>query len=211
MAAPVQALIAGEAALYAAVAALAAVLLMLRRRLRGFTPRMAPAGALTTSGGPPRGAALGALDATTLDGTTRALGSFGGRLLLLFVSDACPISRKLIPIARAVAKAEGLTLVFAGDEEVSRQRRFAARIGEPESRFINDSGPGNSGLGDSGLGRTLGVDKLPYAFLLDDDGRLVARGLVNSREHLESLVISGELGIASLQSWLATRPGLSAA
>lgn len=199
---PPSSLLAGEIALYAATAALGGVMLMLRRRLRAFGRRVIPAGALTTSGGPPRGAALGTLTANTLDGKPRALASWPTPLLLLFVSDSCPISRKLIPIARTLARAEKLTLVLAGEEEAGRQERFAARIGQPKDAFLNDGE----------LGRILGVDKLPYAFLLDGkDGTLVARGLVNSREHLESLVISGELKVASLQSYLSEPPTRSAA
>ncbi|MCQ9155783.1 thioredoxin domain-containing protein [Acidomonas methanolica] len=198
---PVSSLLAGEIALYAGTAALGGVMLMLRRRLRAFGRRVIPAGALTTSGGPPRGAALGTLTANALDGRARTLASWPAPLLLLFVSDSCPISRKLIPIARTLARAEKLTLVLAGEEEAGRQERFAARVGQPKDTFLNDGE----------LGRILGVDKLPYAFLLDTEGTLVARGLVNSREHLESLVISGELKVASLQSYLSEPPTRSAA
>lgn len=190
-----------EIALYLGVAAVGSILIMTRRALRTFSARIAPAGALMTAGGPPRGAQLGALTAMTLNGETQALGAFGSPALIMFVADSCPISSKLIPIARAVARVERLVLVLAGDEETSRQKRFAERLGQSDARFINDAD----------LGRTLGVDKLPYAFLLDATGCLVARGLVNSREHLESLVTSGELGIDSLQAYLAANPAQAAA
>jgi hypothetical protein len=44
---------------------------------------------------------------------------------------------------------------------------------------------------------------LPYAVLIAANGILVARGLVNNREHLESLVVAHESGVASIQSYLA--------
>jgi methylamine dehydrogenase accessory protein MauD len=47
------------------------------------------------------------------------------------------------------------------------------------------------------------VNRLPYAVLLDGAGVLRAKGLVNSREHLESLFEARERGVASLQDWLA--------
>ncbi|GBR08474.1 thioredoxin domain-containing protein [Acetobacter oeni] len=198
---PPYAALVSEAVLYLCVIGMGYVLFLIRQRLRGFAARVAPAGALTTAGGPPRGASLGTLTVRTLDGQMRALSDFGDPLLLMFVADACPISRKLIPVARDVARVEGLKLVFAGEEEAGRQTRFAARIGQAPSAFINDPD----------AGRVLGVDKLPYAFFLDADSRLVASGLVNSREHLESLVISGELDIASVQSYLATHSHRSVA
>ena len=46
------------------------------------------------------------------------------------------------------------------------------------------------------------VGKLPHAVLIDERGILLAKGLVNSREHLESLVISAETGYGSIQEFL---------
>ena len=56
-----------------------------------------------------------------------------------------------------------------------------------------------------GLGRALSVSKLPYAVLLDEEGRVASLGLVNSREHLESLFEAKERGVASLQEYLSRR------
>jgi hypothetical protein len=46
------------------------------------------------------------------------------------------------------------------------------------------------------------VGKLPYAYLIDDQGVLRTGGLVNSREHLESLFNAKELSVASVQDYL---------
>ena len=43
---------------------------------------------------------------------------------------------------------------------------------------------------------------LPYAALLDQAGVLVAKGLVNSREHLESLLEAKRLGVASINEYM---------
>jgi methylamine dehydrogenase accessory protein MauD len=48
---------------------------------------------------------------------------------------------------------------------------------------------------------TYQVSRLPFAALLDPAGTLRARGLVNSREHLESLFEAQRLGVASLQEY----------
>ena len=62
------------------------------------------------------------------------------------------------------------------------------------------------------LGLTYRVGKLPYAILLDAAGVLRANGLVNSREHLESLFEAMERGVASLQEYMGKHhpgPGTS--
>ena len=53
------------------------------------------------------------------------------------------------------------------------------------------------------LGRSLGVSKLPYAVLIDEEGRIASLGLVNNREHLESLFEAKERRVASIQDYLA--------
>ena len=52
------------------------------------------------------------------------------------------------------------------------------------------------------LGMRFRVSKLPYALLIDEAGRVRAKGLVNSREQLESLFAARELGVASVQEYL---------
>jgi len=55
------------------------------------------------------------------------------------------------------------------------------------------------------LGRSYGVAKLPYAVLIDEGGKLVSTGLVNTREHLESLFVAKETGIENIQQYLSQR------
>jgi methylamine dehydrogenase accessory protein MauD len=52
------------------------------------------------------------------------------------------------------------------------------------------------------LGLAFAVSKLPFAVLVGSDGTLQSKGLVNSREHLESLVESMDSGVASLQDYV---------
>ncbi|MNC81094.1 Methylamine utilization protein MauD [compost metagenome] len=49
---------------------------------------------------------------------------------------------------------------------------------------------------------TYQIGKLPYAALIDQAGVLRAKGLVNSREHLDSLFEAEHLGSATLQQYL---------
>jgi hypothetical protein len=41
--------------------------------------------------------------------------------------------------------------------------------------------------------------------LIDDAGKLSSTGLVNTREHLESLFIAKESGVSSIQQFLSQR------
>ena len=52
------------------------------------------------------------------------------------------------------------------------------------------------------LGRSYGVSKLPYAVLIDEQGKIASMGIINSREHLESLFESKERGVASIQEYI---------
>ena len=46
------------------------------------------------------------------------------------------------------------------------------------------------------------VQWLPYAVLIDERGVIASLGIVNSREHLESLFEAERLGVASIQDYL---------
>jgi methylamine dehydrogenase accessory protein MauD len=61
------------------------------------------------------------------------------------------------------------------------------------------------------LGMTYQVNRLPYAVLIDEQGTVRARGLINSREHLESLFEAKRRGVASLQEYFERAPGSQAA
>lgn len=178
--------------------ALGAALLAVARQVGVLHERVAPAGALTPRQGPAVGTPAPRIQTTTLAGEAIEIGGAlrpGARRMLFFVSAQCPVCKKLIPFARSFAKAEGIELVFAGDDDAGRQARLVAEHGLAGHAFVNDGS----------LGRAFAVDKLPHAVLLGDDGTLIARGLVNSREHLESMVVSHESGIASVQDYLKAR------
>ena len=47
-----------------------------------------------------------------------------------------------------------------------------------------------------------GISKLPYGVLIDENGRVAAMGIVNSREHLDSQFEAKELEVASIQEYM---------
>jgi methylamine dehydrogenase accessory protein MauD len=50
------------------------------------------------------------------------------------------------------------------------------------------------------------VNRLPFAVLIDGDGIVRAKGLINNREQLESLFNAKELGVDSIQRYLEAVP-----
>jgi methylamine dehydrogenase accessory protein MauD len=82
--------------------------------------------------------------------------------------------------------------VLASDGDAERQRRFVEDKALGKFPYVLSEH----------LGRSFGVAKLPYAVLVDEAGKLAATGLVNTREHLESLFIAKERGVASIQQFL---------
>ncbi|WP_420383782.1 redoxin family protein [Novosphingobium sp.] len=177
------------------ILALVVTILALARQVGVLHIRVAPAGALTTAGGPAVGAKASVLPATTLDGAEVMIGGAapGSALrLLMFVSATCPLCKNLIPMAKSFARDERVQLIFVGDDDVPTQRAMIERHGLTGYQFIN--GPE--------VGQAYEVGKLPFAVLLDADGVILSKGLVNSREHLESLVVAHEMGVRSVQDYI---------
>ena len=184
--------------LWAVVILQGVVIMALARQVGVLHERVAPAGALINAGGPGIGEKSPRLEVHALAGNAISIGGElapGRALLMLFVSATCPICKKLIPIAKDFAKSERLDVLFVGDSELAEQRKLIAQFELDEHRFVN--GPE--------IGMTYRVDKLPYAVLLDDGGVIASKGLVNSREHFESLIIAKESGYATIQAYLKAR------
>jgi methylamine dehydrogenase accessory protein MauD len=184
--------------LWVVVILLSLAVLALARQVGILHERVAPAGALIHGAGPGVGEQSPRLEVHALAGNAITVGNnlpAGKALLMLFISQTCPICKKLIPIAMNFSKSERLDVLFVGDAELSEQRKLIDQFGIDDHCFVN--GPE--------IGMAHRVDKLPYAVLLDDLGVIAAKGLVNSREHFESLVIAKETGFASIQSYLKAR------
>jgi methylamine dehydrogenase accessory protein MauD len=185
--------------LWAVVIVLAVTVLALARQVGVLHERVAPAGALLNGAGPGVGEASPRLEVHSLAGNAITVGGNlapGRALLMLFVSHTCPICKKLIPVAQSFTRSERLEVLYVGDGELAEQNRLIEQFGIDPTRFVN--GPQ--------IGLAYRVDKLPYAVLLDNTGLIAAKGLVNSREHLESLIVAKESGFATLQSYLVAQP-----
>lgn len=178
------------------ILAMGVALLALARQVGVLHMRVAPAGALTTGGGLAVGDQSRPIAAHMLDGSHALVGgpaAGAGLRLLMFVSAQCPLCKAMIPMAKSFARDERVALTFVGDDDVAAQKALVAQQGLESYPFVN--GPE--------AGQAFGVAKLPFAVLLDADGTILSKGLVNSREHLESLVVAHEMGMTSVQDYLA--------
>ena len=185
--------------LWFVVIVLSITVLALARQVGVLHERVAPAGALLSGAGPGVGEQSPRIEVHAIAGNAITVGgnlAVGKALLMLFVSPTCPICKKLIPVAQDFTKTERLEVLYMGDGDLAEQRKLMAQYGIDDRRFVN--GPE--------VGLAYRVDKLPYAVLLDHEGLISAKGLVNSREHLESLIIAKESGFATLQSYLMAQP-----
>ena len=196
-------LLVSQVVLWVAVIGLAVTVLALARQVGVLHERIAPVGALALGRGPQTGESAPQLTAHTLAGGTVGIGGpqpAGALRLLFFVSPTCPICKSLLPTVKTFTQSERLEMLLIGDGDVDQQRQMAERHGIELERCANAPE----------VGRAFQVAKLPYAVLIDAAGVIVAQGLVNSREHLESLVTAHELGLRSVQEYLAQRASRSA-
>jgi methylamine dehydrogenase accessory protein MauD len=192
------ALLISNIVLWVVVLALLAVVLALTRQLGVLHERITPVGALMLNKGLTVGEQAPVMDVVDLNGTHAKVGApraDGKSTLLLFVSPTCPVCKSLLPVVKSSGKDERdwLNVILASDGNPDEHREFARANGLGGVPYVV-SAP---------LGMTYQVSRLPFAALLDEAGVLRARGLVNSREHLESLFEAKRLGVASLQEYFA--------
>ncbi len=186
--------------LWIVVLCLLAVVLALTRQLGVLHERIAPVGALMLNRGLAVGEPAPAIDVVDLHGANLRLGAprtDGKSTLLLFVSPTCPVCKSLLPIVKSSGRDERdwLDIILASDGNTDEHRDYIRANGLGGIPYVL-SAP---------LGMTFQVSRLPFAalLLLDEAGILRARGLINSREHLESLFEAKRLGVASLQDYFA--------
>ncbi len=192
--------------LWALVIALSAVVFALARQIGVLHARIAPAGALMLAKGLIVGQPAPAMTVEDMEGRRLGLGApreDARNTLVRFVSPTCPMCKVLLPVLKSTQRSESdwLDIVLASDGEEVEHRTFRERQGL--ASFSSVLSPA--------LGMSYQVNRLPYAVLLDERGVVLARGLINSREHLESLFEAKRLGVASVQQYLETQHASRAA
>lgn len=184
--------------LWALVIVQGAVIVAMLRHIGVLYERMGPTGALMTASPLAIGARAPAFYLADLSGNLIRIGESSSMgptgQLLLFVAPSCPICAQLSSFVESFAHAErtSVRVVLASDGPIEEHRAYVARHKLERIPYVVSSA----------LGMAYGVSKLPYAVAIDREGVVRAKGLVNNREHLESLVYALESGTASLQQWL---------
>jgi methylamine dehydrogenase accessory protein MauD len=181
--------------LWLAVLALAVMLWALSRQVGVLFERVAPMGALVTDSGPAIGSLspmfeLSGIQSERVEiGTPNALPT-----LVFFLSPTCPMCKKLLPILKALQRAESRTvrIVLASDGEAATHLKFVREHRLEDFPYVLSQE----------LGMTYRVSRLPYGVMLDRRGTIVAKGLVNSREQLDSLLNAHDMGQHSIQHYL---------
>jgi methylamine dehydrogenase accessory protein MauD len=184
--------------LWVLVVVLALVVLALARQVGILHERVAPAGALQPTEGPKVGELTEAMQLEDLNGNPVTVGGVddgGLATFVLFISPTCPVCKSLVPTAKSLAKKESarMRLLFASDGDKREQHvAYAQDLQLDDYPYVLSQE----------FGMAYHVSKLPFALLIGADGSLQSKGLVNTREHLESLVEAMDSGIATLQDYV---------
>jgi methylamine dehydrogenase accessory protein MauD len=175
---------------------LAVAFFALARQVGVLFERISPMGALVTEAGPRIGERSPQFPLASLTGGEINVGAASPRAtLIFFLSPACPVCKKLLPVLRSVRASESswLDIVLASDGAQANHH----------SRFIETMKLHTFPYVVSGeLGMSYRVARLPFAVLLDATGVIRAKGLVNNREQLESLFNAVEMNVDSIQRFL---------
>lgn len=191
-------LIASNILLWVAFLGVTLVLLGLMRQVGLLHERSSPMGAMITDHGPDIGDNAPEFDIPDYFGRNVRIGgaSTEGRpTLIMFTAPTCPVCDKLFPIIKSIAKAEKIGVVMISDGAPEEHARFLKNHELGQIRYVVSAE----------IGMAFQVGKIPYGVLLDADGVIKAKGLTNTREHLESLLEADKSGFASLQQFMASR------
>lgn len=187
-------LIASNVMLWLALAGLATACLALSRQIGILHERSAPLGAVISDKGPEVGDEAPKFDLSDYKGQLISVGgqrSNGADQLALFLAPTCPMCNKILPTAKAMANHEKLDVVIISDGPRHEHEQFLKTHDLGTIPYVISAE----------VGMRFQVGKVPYAVLISPNGKIAAKGLVNTREHLESLLEAKSLGIESLQKY----------
>ena len=193
-----ESLLFSQGLLWAVVIILSIVCLALARQVGVLYERIAPVGALSINQRLSVGDDAPNLHVKTIDGKlldiARPLVESKCQLLF-FLSPDCPICKTLLPVLHRIKQNENtwLDIILASDggNESAHLEFIKKQNLEGYPYVLSES-----------LGIAYAVSKLPYGVLIDEGGKISSLGLVNSREHLESLMEAKALGVATIQDYL---------
>ena len=198
-------LIVSQVGLWILVMLLLVTVFALARQIALLHRRIPAAGARMTDAGPAIGKKAPEFYGVDLFGKPISLGLPNKKkTLLIFVSPSCPACDDAMAALRSIQRAERrhLEIVLAALKgSAEENQKFANSHPIKEGRYL--------------LSRELGeryqVTSAPYGVLIDTDGTVRSKGIVNHLEHLESLLNAHELGQPTMEQFFishhATEPG----
>ncbi len=175
---------------------MAVAVLALARQIGVLHERIKPVGALSLAKVIKAGEAAPQFNLPSLTGGVVRLGGENVHkqsTLLFFLSPTCPVCKILLPVLRSVQAQERswLRVVFASDGAEGEHLEFIKQQALEDFPYLLSME----------VGVAYRIGKLPYGVLISADGKVAAHGLINNREHLESLFEAEALGVASLQEY----------
>lgn len=190
-----EALIISNIISWIAIVGLSVLVFALARQVGVIHERIKPVGALSLGKVIEAGVDAPKFTLQSLTGGTVNVGEVsekGQSTLLFFLSSSCPVCKTLLPILTGIQQQEPwLKLVFASDGSEAEHLKFIEQHGLGGFPYLLSTE----------MGMAFQISKLPYGVLIDADGIISAHGLINNREHLESLFEAKELGVASVQAY----------
>lgn len=166
----------------------------LSRQVGVLFERITPVGAMLNNNGPKTGEITSIYRLLSLNNGEITIGGQKNKhQLVLFISPTCPICKVLYPVIGSIKKSESkwLDIVLASDGDKQQHRAFIEQQQLGDIPYVLSPE----------LGIAWQVAKLPFAVLLDEQGKIISKGLINNREQLESLFNAKETGFASLQDY----------
>lgn len=187
--------------LWLIVIMLTLAVVLLGRQVGLLYRRLGPAPARMENEGPPLGDAPPRAEALTLDGARVVVGGARSKpQLLVFVSANCVTCDALAPAVRSAWKSERhgvdfLLLCMTADEALARHFVKRNKLHEIPCVIAGE------------LSRQYLIFNPPHAVLLDREGAVAAKGVVNNLDHIESLLNAAEAGHPSVESYVRNLKG----
>ena len=158
------------------------MLYALSRQIGVLHERIKPVGALSLGKAIRVGDVAPAFHETNLNGGMVRVGGAADEnrsMLLFFVSSTCPVCKTLLPILKRLGKQESdwLDIVFASDGHPSEHDRLIQEHNLQDYPYLLSAE----------VGMAYQISKLPYGVLINSQGIVASHGLLNNREHIESL------------------------
>jgi methylamine dehydrogenase accessory protein MauD len=155
------------------------------RQLGILSLRLGPQGALDIDSGPKVGSVAPEFEEPDLSGyRLRSPWKDAQRSLFVFVSPTCSACPQVLPSVKAVRRAEGkkTAIVIVSNRPSDKNADYQQIAGAP--LMVSEE-----------LSTKFAITATPYAVVVDEQGIVRAKGIVNQIEHIEALL--GQLDVGS--------------